>query len=295
MATEIRYRWRYFDEASGRHCTTRHHCTESQIRVEHPDATPVDGSRDVLELTENWLVNSTSHFQQPRAVDNEAMCGRYALYGPISRNRDHFQVDDWPDFPDRYNIAPSLSVPVIRQAPDGRRVADLLRWGLIPNWAKDPSIGAKLNNARSESVAEKPSFRSAYRRRRCIVPASGFYEWQAVPGQTWKQPWYIHLKADEPMAMGGLWESWTDPASGEILRTFCVITTAANEIMAPIHDRMPVILRPADWVAWLAPGSAMEQVAPLVVPAPADSMEAWAVSRKVSSAREEGPELIEPA
>jgi len=294
MATEIRYRWRYYDDARGRHYVTRHYCTEAQIRTEHPDATPVEGSRQILELAENWLVNSTGVFQRPPAEDNGAMCGRYALYGPHSRYRDHFQVDDWPDFPDRYNIAPSLSVPVIRQAPNGRRVADLLRWGLIPNWAKDPAIGAKLNNARGESVTEKPSFRSAYRRRRCIVPASGFYEWQEVPGER-KQPWFIHLKADEPMAMGGLWESWTDPASGEVLRTFCVITTAANELMAPIQDRMPVILRPADWAVWLAPGTAIEQIAPLVIPAPAESMEAWRVSRKVSSAREDEPGLVEMA
>jgi putative SOS response-associated peptidase YedK len=220
------------------------------------------------------------------------MCGRYALYGPISRYRDHFETEDWPDFLDRYNIAPSLSVPVIRQAPDGRRVADLLRWGLIPHWAKEASIGAKLNNARGESVAEKPSFRSAYQRRRCIVPASGFYEWQEVPGQR-KQPWYIHLKSGEPLAMGGLWESWTNP-EGEILRTFCVITTGPNAVMTPIHDRMPVILRREDWARWLAPGTAMEQVSPLIAPAPAEVMQAWPVSRKVSSAREEGPDLIEP-
>lgn len=221
------------------------------------------------------------------------MCGRYALYGPISRNRDHFEVDDWPDFPDRYNIAPSLSVPVIRQAPDGRRVAGLLRWGLIPHWAKDEAIGAKLNNAGGESVAEKPSFRSAYRRRRCIVPASGFYEWQEVPGQR-KQPWYIRLKSGEPLAMGGLWESWTNP-DGEIIRSVCIITTGPNAVMSPIHDRMPVILRREDWVQWLAPNAAMEQIAPLIAPAPAETMQAWPVSRKVSSAREESPELIAPA
>jgi putative SOS response-associated peptidase YedK len=218
------------------------------------------------------------------------MCGRYALYGPHSRYRDHFQVDDWPDFPDRYNIAPSAWVPVIRQAPDGRRVTDLLRWGLIPNWAKDQTIGTKLNHARGESVAEKPSFRSAYRRRRCIVPASGYYEWQEVPGQR-KQPWYIHLKFDEPLAMGGLWESWTNP-DGEIIRSFCIITTGPNTVKTPIHDRMPVILQPEHWAQWLAPDAAMEGITALLVPVPAESMEAWPVSRKVSNVREEGPDLI---
>lgn len=219
------------------------------------------------------------------------MCGRYALYGPSSRYQEHFHVDTWPDFPDRYNISPSAWVPVIRQAPNGERVADLLRWGLVPNWAKDQSIGAKLNNARGETVAEKPSFRTAYRKRRCIVPAMGFYEWQEVSGQK-KQPWFIHLKAELPMAMGGLWESWTDKETGEITRTFCIITTTPNAVMASIHDRMPVILPPDCWDAWLSPVSELLQINPLIVPADPARMEAWPVSRKVSSGREEGANLI---
>ena len=141
-------------------------------------------------------------------------------------------------------------------------------------------------------MAEKPSFRSAYQRRRCIVPASGFYEWQEVIGER-KQPWFIRLKAGEPMAMGGLWESWTNP-DGEIVRTFCVITTGPNDVMKPIHDRMPVILRREDWPAWLSPDGDSKRVAAMIGPAPAEAMEAWRVSRKVSSAREEGAELIEP-
>ena len=219
------------------------------------------------------------------------MCGRYALYGPHSRYREHFHTEDWPDFSDRYNIAPSARVPIIRQAPDGCRVVDLLRWGLVPHWAKDESIGAKLNNARGETVAEKPSFRSAFAKRRCIVPASGFYEWQAVAGQR-KQPWYMQLLGGEPMAMGGLWESWTNPATGEIIRTFCIVTTAPNEVMAPIHDRMPVILRREDWPAWLSPDGDPQRVSSMVRPAPPDVMEARPVSSKVSNAREDGPELL---
>jgi len=219
------------------------------------------------------------------------MCGRYVIYGPQSRYQEYFATEAWPDFPDRYNIAPSAPVPVIRQAPDGRRVVNLLRWGLVPNWSKDESIGAKLNNARGETVSEKPSFRTAYQKRRCIVPASGYYEWQEVPGQR-KQPWYIHLKSGEPMAMGGLWESWTN-ADGEIIRTFCVITTGPNEVMTPIHDRMPVLLRREDWPAWLSPHGDQSRVAQMIGPADAGLMEAWRVSRKVSNAREEGAELIE--
>lgn len=182
---------------------------------------------------------------------------------------------------------------MIRQAPNGHRVADLLRWGLVPHWAKDQSIGAKLNNARGETVAEKPSFRMAYKKRRCIVPAMGFYEWQAIEGQK-KQPWYIHLKGDVPMAMGGLWESWTDPGTGEITRTFCIVTTAPNEVMKPIHDRMPVILPMDSWAAWLSPEADLNRIGPMIAPANSGAMEAWPVSRKVSSGREDGPELILP-
>jgi len=216
------------------------------------------------------------------------MCGRYALYGPASRLREHFSVADWPDFGDRYNIAPSLECPVIRLSPQGERLAHLLRWGLVPHWAKDASIGARLNNARAESVASKPSFRAAYRRRRCLIPASGYYEWQAVAGAR-KQPWFIGLVDDEPLAMGGLWESWRDPA-GELLRSFCVVTTAPNALMQPIHDRMPVIVARADWESWLSPIN--EDPADLLAPFPAERMRAWKVSRRVSSAREEGPALI---
>lgn len=215
------------------------------------------------------------------------MCGRYALYGPVSRLREHFSVDTWPDFGDRYNIAPSLDCPVIRLSPQGERVAHLLRWGLVPHWAKDVGIGAKLNNARAETVAEKPSFRAAFRRRRCLVPASGYYEWQAVPGER-KQPWFIRLATDEPLAMGGLWESWQDSGGG-VLRSFCVVTTAPNALMQPIHDRMPVIVAKADWDAWLSPAS--EDPAALLSPFPAEAMQAWKVSRRVSNAREEGADL----
>lgn len=222
------------------------------------------------------------------------MCGRYVLHGTYSQLQDHFHTENWPDFADRYNIAPSASVPIIRQTPDGRRVTDLLRWGLIPNWSKDLTIGSKLNNARGETVAEKPSFRNAYRKRRCIVPASGYYEWQEVPGEK-KQPWYIHLKSDEPMAMGGLWESWTDPASGEIIRTFCIVTVGPNDVMSPIHDRMPVILKREDWPAWFSPEADMMKVAGMVGPASAETMEAWPVSRRVSRATEEEAALIERA
>jgi putative SOS response-associated peptidase YedK len=222
------------------------------------------------------------------------MCGLYALFGPHPPHLEDLPLlDGWPNFTDHYRIPPSSLAPVIRQAPDGRRAADLLKWGLIPHWAKDETIGRKLINARGETVAEKPSFRSAYRKRRCIVPASGFYEWRQVAGQKWKQPYYISLRNGELMGMGGLWESWTSP-EGEIVRTYCIITTAANDIMAPIHDRMPVILKPDTWKAWLEPDADPRTIAPLVAPLPSEAMQVWPVSRQVSKARDDDRSLIAP-
>lgn len=160
---------------------------------------------------------------------------------------------------------------------------------MIPHWAKDPGVGLKLNNARAESLAEKPSFRDAFKRRRCIVPASGFYEWKAE--STGKQPYYIRLKSDEPLAMAGLWESWRDP-EGAVVRTFCIITTEANALMAQIHARMLVLLRPGDFGQWLDSGVPGEELRELLGPYPVDPMEAWPVSKVVSRASNEGSELI---
>lgn len=215
------------------------------------------------------------------------MCGRFALKAPPSELITRFGLDECADFSPRYNIPPGTDIPVIRQSPEGKRVLHLLRWGLVPRWAKDPSIGAKLNNARGETVAEKPSFREAFKRRRCLVPASGFYEWKAE-GKI-KQPYYISLKSGEPMAMGGLWESWQAP-TGDILRTVCIVTTGPNAVMAPIHDRMPVILSAEHWKDWLdAPA---DEALPLVTDCPAAWIQAWPVSRRVSKAHENDDGLI---
>jgi len=217
------------------------------------------------------------------------MCGRFALKSPPASLATHFDLDKVADFLPRYNIPPGTDIPAIRQSPEGKRVLHLLRWGLVPHWAKDPAIGNKLNNARGESVAEKPSFRDAFKRRRCIIPADGFYEWKAE-GKL-KQPYYISLKSGEPMAMGGLWESWKTP-NGEILRTCCIITTGPNAVMAPIHDRMPVILSASNWDAWLE--APTDEVAQLVKPYEAGEMQAWEVSRRVSKTVYDDAELIEP-
>jgi putative SOS response-associated peptidase YedK len=165
------------------------------------------------------------------------MCGRYVLHGPHSRLREYFDLRDCAEWQARYNIAPQSDVLVVRQRPELGRVGQLVRWGLIPRWAKDPSIGQKLNNARAETVAEKPSFRTSFERHRCLIPANGFYEWQSVAegGRTRKQPWYMRPRAEgEFFAMAGLLAAWKSPEGQDIVGT-CVITTGPNEVMAPIH------------------------------------------------------------
>ena len=176
------------------------------------------------------------------------MCGRFALKALPAELIQLFGLAECVDFLPNSNIAPGTDIPVIRYSPEGKRVLHLLKWGLVPRWAKDPSIGNKLINARSESLAEKPSFRDAYQKRRCLIPADGFYEWK-TEGKT-KQAYYFSLKSGEPVALAGLWEAWRAP-DGNILRTVCIITTEANEVMRPIHDRMPVIVKREDWDEWL--------------------------------------------
>ena len=217
------------------------------------------------------------------------MCGRYALNTPVSKLVTHFGLDQAVDVVPRYNIAPGTDIPTIRHSPEGKRVMHLLRWGLVPHWAKDPSIGAKLSNARGETVAEKPSFRDAFKRRRCLVPADGFYEWKSEGRQ--KQPYYFSMKSGEPFALGGVWESWRSP-DGDILRTCCLITTGPNEIMLPVHDRMPVIVSPDNYDAWLT-GEA-DDALDWVIPYSTDEMQSWVVNRRVSRSSEEGADLILP-
>lgn len=216
------------------------------------------------------------------------MCGRFALKAPPAELIIRFGLDECADFKPRYNIPPGTDIPVIRQSPEGKRVLHLLRWGLVPHWARDMSIGARLNNARGETVAAKPSFREAFKRRRCLVPASGFYEWKAE--DRIKQPYYISLKSGEPMALAGLWESWKAP-DGNILRTVCIVTTGANALMQPIHERMPVIISPEHWQDWLA--EPVEKVERLVAACPDTNMQAWPVSRRVSKTVDDDAGLIE--
>ena len=223
------------------------------------------------------------------------MCGRYAIYGPVSRkNRDTIDfLGEEIEFAPRYNAAPTLLLPVYREHPERGREFTLLRWGLVPFWAKDPSIGARMINARSDTVAEKPAFRAAFRRRRCLVPMAGFYEWQKVADR--KVPHFIRLLNADLFAAAGLYEYWQDKAGVEHIESYTILTTDANAMMQRLHDRMPVLLHEADYDAWLDPKNEdTRELKKLLVPFPADEMRAYPVSTRVNNARNEGEGLIQP-
>ena len=217
------------------------------------------------------------------------MCGRFAFYSPAEAAAALFGVTAAPDIQPRFNIAPTQDIAAIRKDKEGERELVTLRWGLVPFWAKDPSIGNRMINARAETVAEKPSYRNAYKHRRCIVLADGFYEWQKQ-GST-KTPFFISLASGQPFALAGLWESWTDKATGESLQTATLITSDANDFMAQLHHRMPVILEATTATDWLA-GSRdlLDDVASITPP-----LQAWPVDRRVNNARNEGEDLIRAA
>jgi putative SOS response-associated peptidase YedK len=220
------------------------------------------------------------------------MCGRFALYSNPQTLARRFCAQAPADLKARYNVAPTQIIPIVRQEGEGRRFS-LARWGLIPHWAKEMDTGYSTINARAETVATKPAFRSAFRHRRCLVPADGFYEWQAVPGSKVKQPYFIGLRDQEPMALAGLWERWQSP-QGDELESCSIIVTVANDLMRPIHDRMPVILDPADWNAWLAPDAGdLGMLQSLLRPFPAEAMTARPVSTRVNSPRTDVPECLE--
>uniref|UniRef100_Q47CL6 Abasic site processing protein n=1 Tax=Dechloromonas aromatica (strain RCB) TaxID=159087 RepID=Q47CL6_DECAR len=218
------------------------------------------------------------------------MCGRYALSATAGQLIEHFQLLSCPDYEVRYNIAPTSIIPVIRYKPDAGRVGQLVKWGLVPSWAKDASIGAKLNNARGETVAEKPSFRTSFAKHRCLIPASGFYEWKTVEGK--KQPYYIY-PTDGLFAFAGLLAAWKAP-DGQTLVTTCIITTEPNEVMVPIHDRMPVILGADQYDAWLDPlNHDVEALKQMIRPCSAERMTAYPVSPLINNGRAEGGGIAE--
>jgi len=223
------------------------------------------------------------------------MCGRYVLKRKdLEALMEQLGVKDPREFVSRYNIAPSTMIPAIRMsADDGKREAVALQWGLVPWWSKDAKNGAKLSNARAEGIEAKPAFREAVRKRRCVVPASGFYEWQTV-GRL-KQPWFFQMRDENPFVFAGLWERWRSE-DGVELQTCSLITTTPNDLVRPLHDRMPVILRGGTIDTWLDSNIAEPaKLAPLFAPLAADEMKATPVSARVNSVRNDGPECLEPA
>jgi putative SOS response-associated peptidase YedK len=219
------------------------------------------------------------------------MCGRFVIELAPDLVATFFGLAETPVLPPRYNIAPSQPVPVIRQQPDGSRHLVPLRWGLVTAWAKEP--GAGLINARAETVDAKPSFRRAFRERRCIIPASGFYEWQK--GEQGKVPYYIRMADGAPMPFAGIWECWKAP-DGQVLESCAILTTTANATVSAIHERMPVILPPAAIARWLDPVlHDAERLAALLAPCPPERIEAYPVATLVNRPANDSPACIEPA
>lgn len=240
------------------------------------------------------------------------MCGRFILNASLPTITDRFGIRYVPspaelghgdrlDLPERYNISPGTDILAVG-VRDGQRTLRPLHWGLVPAWAKDPAIGNRMANARAEGIDSKPSFRSAFQKRRVLVPASGFYEWQDT-GEKTKQPWFISPTTEELFAFAGLWEFWRRPEGGNPawpaeLRTVCLITTAPNGVMwgaqQKIHDRMPVIVPQASWSTWLDPQAESADLHELLQPIEDSAVQAWKVSRAVSKVSNQGPELIRP-
>ncbi|UPU37845.1 SOS response-associated peptidase [Geomonas paludis] len=220
------------------------------------------------------------------------MCGRFSADVSAEVLLQTFNLSGLPVINPRYNVAPTQQVAVVREGADGGNRLDLLHWGLIPAWAKERTIAYKMINARSETLLEKPSFRQAYKYRRCVVPASGFYEWRHE-GKA-KLPHYIRIRDGLPMLFAGLWESWKSP-EGEVVESFTILTTAANKLLESIHERMPVILHPAECGRWLDRSvTNTSGLATLFQPYPADLLEMWQVSPLVNTVKHHSYELIAP-
>ncbi len=239
------------------------------------------------------------------------MCGRYVSVSSPTILAERFDVEEIrvEVTEPSYNVTPRADVPAVAQGrANGPRVLDLLRWGLVPSWAESLAIGDRQINARAERIRTANAYKRAFARRRCIMPADGFYEWQAITAATEgtsrakkkiKQPWFFRRRDGEPLAFAGVWEIWHDPAQGDDaprLRTSSIITTRANELVAPVHERMPVVLPESAWVEWLdRENHDVDTLHRLLVPAPVDELEAWPVTMLVNKPENNGPELVEPA
>ena len=222
------------------------------------------------------------------------MCGRFALFATPEQLVEYFELMAPPSatLEPHYNIPPGQQIAAVRAGRDGGRRLDLLHWGLVPFWAKDRRIGYKLINARLESLADKPAFREAFTRRRCLIPASGFYEWAHAGDGAKRKPFFVRTPDEPLLAFAGLWERWRGP-DGAPLETCTIVTSAANAALAPIHDRMPVAVARADFAAWLDPTTGLADVAALAARGP--SLEVWPVAADVNDPRNDGAELIAPA
>ena len=219
------------------------------------------------------------------------MCGRYTVTSSPEALRALFGYEEQPNFPARYNIAPMQPISIVRMV-DGKRHFALARWGLLPSWVKAPKTFTLLINARGESAADKPAFRAAMKRRRCLIPADGFYEWQAAGDR--KPPFYVRAKSGAPLAFAGLWETWTGP-NGEELETAAIVTTRANRTLAPIHERMPVIVPPDGFELWLNANEVdATTAAALIAPAPDNLLEAYEISTAVNRTANDNSKLLEP-
>lgn len=228
------------------------------------------------------------------------MCGRYVQASSPALLAGRFEVSEIRErVVEReadYNVTPRREVPVVAESEAGR-VLDSVRWGLVPVWAKDIRIGDRMINARAETVASKPAYRKAFEKRRCIIPADGFYEWRRVPGRKQKQPYFIHRVDREPLAFAGVWERWKDPDDDEAewMRSCAIITTSANELLRKVHDRMPVVLPEAAWAEWLDPANSdRESLERLLVPAPAQEFAMHPISTRVNRPLNNDLKLLEP-
>jgi putative SOS response-associated peptidase YedK len=226
------------------------------------------------------------------------MCGRFARRSTQEVLADWFGVEPGPDaeesaaFVPTFNAAPQTMQPVVRLNPDsGQREFAMLRWGLVPSWAKDQKCGFTMINARAEEAAKKPAFRESMKKRRCIVPADAFYEWHRINSKS-RQPFAFGLQSGEPYALAALWELWK-PKEGERLETFTILTTDPNELMEPVHDRMPVILEPRDYDRWLEPGDSQQLPLDLLRPIPATRMKKWRVSDRIGNVRNNEAGLLD--
>ena len=217
------------------------------------------------------------------------MCGRFAFYSPAEAALELFGVDAALEVDPRYNIAPTQYVVGVRDNEDGVREACTFKWGLIPFWAKDPAIGNRMINARAETVAEKPAYRNAFRHRRAVVLADGFYEWRREGSG--KTPYFITTVSGEPFGLAGLWESWTDKETGEVIDSTTLITTEASAFMEQLHHRMPVVLDPALATEWLAGNNELIAAGAPLSP----RLTAWPVDTRVNNARNEGSDLVDPS